>query len=253
MSDKYVASIKKALDVLDILALEDIRHEGISLSQLSERTGIKPNTLHAILKTMVMCGYVEQNSKLRYMSGKRCRQIGIISRMKTPVGTAGVLDSELNRLREITDESVSFYVLDHGERINYTNIMRDDAVKVDYTMLEDKSMYWYPSGKVLVSFCSDRERSRIIRKNGMPGDMWDGADTVEKLDAAVEKVRRDGWATLNSPINMVASYAMPVFLSDGSLLGSLGVYMPIRRKTPEKERLIRKAMAECADTIRSKL
>lgn len=57
MFEKIVNSVKKALDILDILIFEDIDRRGISLKELSERSGIRPNTLHNILKTMKQCGY----------------------------------------------------------------------------------------------------------------------------------------------------------------------------------------------------
>lgn len=57
MSEKIVNSVKKALDILDILIFEDIDRRGISLKELSERSGIRPNTLHNILKTMKQCGF----------------------------------------------------------------------------------------------------------------------------------------------------------------------------------------------------
>ena len=38
-SEKQVASVRKALDVLDILAFEDIDHNGVRLSDLARLTG----------------------------------------------------------------------------------------------------------------------------------------------------------------------------------------------------------------------
>ncbi len=253
MSSNRVESIKKALDVLDILIFEDTEHNGVSLTDLSKRTGIKPNTLHAILKTMHESGYVEQNAKLRYLSGKRCRQISLISHNRLSVENMSVLDDLMMWLCDKTEESVSFYVLDRGQRINYTNITRDKSRKSESTMLEDKSMYWYPSGRILCAYCSEKELTRIIRRNGYPNEWWDDIKTRDQLDVAIECVRAAGIATLDSDLTGRASYSIPAFSSDGELIGALGVYMPLEHKCDEKERLIVAAMRECADGIRKKI
>ncbi len=245
--------MKKALDVLDILVFEDAEHDGISLTELSKRTGIKPNTLHAILRTMQESGYVEQNSKLRYLSGKRCRQIALMSHNKLSAEAMSVLDGALMELRDMTDESVSFYVLDRGSRINYSNIASDKSRKSESTMLEEKSMYWYPSGRILCAYCSEKELSRIIRRNGYPNEWWDDIFTREQLDAALAKVRAAGYATLDSDLTGRASYSIPAFSSSGKLIGAIGVYMPLEHKNDEKEALIFAEMKRCAEKIKSEI
>ncbi len=250
MSANRVESIKKALDVLDILVFEDAEHDGISLTELSKRTDIRPNTLHAILKTMQESGYVEQNAKLRYLAGKRCRQIALISHNKLSADSMAMLDSVLMELRDELDESVSFYLLDRGQRINYTNIASDKSRKSESTMLEEKSMYWYPSGRILCAYCSEKELSRIIRKNGYPEEVWDNISSKEQFEAALEKVRAAGVAVLYSDLSGRASYSMPAFTSDGRLLGALGVYMPLEHRSDKKEAEILSAMRKCVEKIK---
>ncbi len=253
MSKTRVESVKKALDILDILVFEDAEHDGVTLTELSKRTGIKPNTLHAILKTMQGSGYVEQNAKLRYMSGKRCRQISLISHNRLSAEDMSVLDNVLMELRDEVDESVSFYMLDRGERINYTNIANDKSRKAESTMLEEKSMYWYPSGRILCAYCSEKELSRIIRRNGYPGEWWDNIETKEQLVIALECIRARGYEKLYSDSDSRASYSIPTFSSDGKLIGALGVYMPLEHKSDEKETLTFSAMKECAEKIKAEI
>ncbi len=253
MSVTRVESVKKTLDVLDILVFEDANHDGISLTELSKRTGIKPNTLHAILKTMHESGYVEQNSKLRYLSGKRCRQISLISHNRLSAEDMAVLDKLLMELRDRTEESVSFYVLDRGERINYTNITTDKSRKSESTMLEDKSMYWYPSGRILCAYCSEKELARIIRRNGYPGEWWDNIESKTQFEIALECIRARGYETLYSDLNGRASYSVPAFSSEGKLIGAIGVYMPLEHRNDEKETLIFSAMKKCAEKIKAEI
>ena len=232
---KLILSIKKAFDILDILAFQDMDGQGMSLSSLSQEVRIKPNTLHGILKTMVFCGYVEQDEHSLYHTGNRLRQIGIINRFRMMPMTSKVLDERLKQLCASVGESVSFYVLEDGERINYTNVQSNNIIKVDYTMLEKNSIYDYPSGRILVAYADETQRDRILQKHGYPGAHWNGIRTREQLNATIEEVRAQGYL---ERVNDVASFAGPVLFPDGSLLGTVGIYMPAYRLTPEKKESI---------------
>lgn len=245
MEQKIILSVKKALDVLDILAFEDLHHKGVSLTYLSRQTGIKPNTLHTILKTMAACGYVEQNAASRYLIGKRCRQIGILNQFHLTPAIGRRLEAGAQRLSQKTGESVSFYVLENGDRINYINVQSNDIIKVDYTMLEQNSIYEYPSGKILVAYCSPEEREKILQKHGYPKEAWEGISTGQELDRAIEAIRKDGYSKQVTERGQVASYAGPVFDQEGNLLGSIGVYLPSFRRTDQKEALMIQKIREC--------
>lgn len=252
-SEKQVASVRKALDVLDILAFEDVDHDGVRLSDLAQLTGEKPTTLHAILKTMIKCGYVSQNSKQRYVIGKRCRQMGLVNQLKLSPQTAAVLDSQLKRLFDESGLSVSFYVLENGERINYSNMPQSRPTRIDYSMLGEKSVYWYPSGRVLVAYSDEKQLSRIIRKNGYPEDKWGGAADRDALNELIAELRQEGWAKRTSADYNVASYSVPVFYPGGSLLGALGVYMSWAQYQTLDEQNLKAQMIDCATRINKKL
>lgn len=245
MPDRPIASVKKALDVLDILAFEDMEHHGVALAELAARLGQKPNTLHGILKTMVACGYVEQDEHARYRTGRRCEQIGIINQFRMQPDTARKLNQRLLALCDETGESVSFYVLKNGDRINYLNYQTRDIIKVDYSMLEKNSLYEYPSGRVLVAFASETERDQLLSKHGLPKRSWNGIVNRAQLETEMANVRRD--RVLTRKTQDVASFAGPVFHTGGQLLGSVGVYLPIFRLTPQKEQYICEKLQRFAD------
>lgn len=245
-NERMIASVKKAFDLLDVLAFEDLNHRGVRLIQLAERTGQKPNTLRGILKTMIACGYVEQDEHGRYRAGLRCDQIGIVNRFRMSPQTTRVLNERLKMLCDETGESVSFYVLTNGERINYTNYLTRDIIKVDYSMLMENNLYEYPSGRVMVSFCDENELDLIIRKHGYPKKSWANIVNRAQLDAEIAKVRAQVVLFRESEEG-VASFACPVFDQERHMVGSAGVYMPLFRLTPEKGQMIRRKLREFAE------
>lgn len=249
MEEKLVLSVKKAFDILDILVFEDIHSKGVSLTKLSEKTDIKPNTLHNLLKTMISCGYVQQNENSHYMAGKRCKQMGIINRFRITPEISEILNPALYKLCSSTGEAISFYVLDNGDRICYTNIQSSDIIKVDYTMLEENSIYDYPSGKVLVANCDKEALKEIVKKHGYPREYWNNASNMKQLEAEIEKAKKRVCLKRTSPDGKVVSYAIPVFTNDKKLLGSAGVYMPAYRANEQKEKLIIQELDNFAEYI----
>ena len=44
----------------DLLIFEDLDKQGLRLSEISQKTDIKPNTLHNLLRTMIDKDYIQQ-------------------------------------------------------------------------------------------------------------------------------------------------------------------------------------------------
>lgn len=245
MSEKIVNSVKKALDILDILIFEDIDRRGISLKELSERSGIRPNTLHNILKTMKQCGYVEQNKKLQYLSGKRCTQLAVMSNLYMTQELYKAINEQMKILAEKTGVGASFYVLHNGERINYANVLSDKNIKIDYSMLKKNNIYDYPSGKILLAYCSENERERIIAKNGYPEDIT----TRRELNGFIREIKEKKYLSDITENDTVISFACAVFHGK-EFLGSLGVYAPKKTVTPPVLKLMPQEMLKTAETIK---
>ena len=235
-SDRPIAAVQKALDVLDVLVFEDPNRCGLRPAELAARLNQKPATLRGILKTMIACGYVEQDAHARYRTGKRCEQIGALNRLRLRPNLGRNLNARLQALCDETGESVSFYVLSGGERICFLNLQTRDIIKVDYSMLEAHNLYAYPSGRILVAYCSEAERTQVLRRHGFPKSYWGGIVNRAQFDGEIARVRSAG--VLERYHGGVASFAAAACYADGSLAGSVGVYLPEFRLTAEKKALI---------------
>lgn len=227
---KEILSVQKAMLALDMLAFQDFSGKGMRLNELAQQMQLKPSTLYGILQTLVTCGYAEQDENACYHTGKRFQQIWTMNRFRMNPAISVRLEQGLYTLRERTGESVSFYVLENGERINYSNLHDNNLLdnyqfKVDYTMLEEHSIYDYPSGKILVAYANETQLKQIVEKHGYPNTLWDGISNQKQLREAIARLRAQGYAARCT--EEVASVSAPVLLPDGRLLGAVGVYMPV--------------------------
>ena len=117
-------------------------------------------------------------------------------------------------------------------------------------MLSSDSIYDYPSGKILVAYCDEDELDLILKKHGFPGERWNNISDMAGLRPILEDIRNKEILKQRTEEATVTSYAIAVFMGD-KLLGSLGVYMPSFRETPEKEQIIIKELRKSAEEIRA--
>ena len=81
MSTNLVFSVQKAMNILDLLIFDDISRNGLRLSEISRRTGIKSNTLHNLLRTLIERDYVSQLENGNYVTGIKIDRICIMSQL----------------------------------------------------------------------------------------------------------------------------------------------------------------------------
>ena len=114
MATPYVQSVSRAFDVLDKLTAASGRQEGVVLAELARQTGLRRNTLHNLLRTMVVAGYAEALGGGRYREGPKCRALEQRNRAQLWRERLAPLFDEL--LAE-TDESIIFTTLAGTERL----------------------------------------------------------------------------------------------------------------------------------------
>jgi IclR family acetate operon transcriptional repressor len=252
MAGNLVNSIIKAFNTLDILLLEDYEKKGMALSSLSKATGIRPNTLHNILKTMIHCGYVKQNENSSYLIGNKCEQIGANNKVMQ------MLENEiqpiLKELHKKTNEGIVFYTLLNGGKIPQISIKNNELININHSAYGKINFYEKITSRVLTAFADKNAFQEIIKRWGLPGKYWNDINDNETLENALKKIRKQGFGILDDPPPRgIISFAVPVFKKDASLLGTIGCFAPKFRCPSDKQKLIIKALKEAAKEIEKAL
>jgi DNA-binding IclR family transcriptional regulator len=219
IKDLPVKSLKKALDILDLLLFR-AGAEGLSLSAIAQALGLPANTAHNLLKTMIACDYAEQTDGSRYRAGGKWRQASRLHHLlaREPVFRA------LRETAQRIGESCVLATLANGDRLVIGRAEGDRAVQVAAAVIDAGRLYNSPTGRVLVAFADPGERRSIVARHGLPGERWDGIDDAAGLDAAAEDIRAAGGCRILT--QELAAVAVPVLGPEGDLLGALGAYAP---------------------------
>ena len=150
--DVPVKSLKKALDLLSILLFEDPFEEGFSVKALAEKSGLPANSVHNLLKTMAVCGYVEKNGEGRYTYGNVCRRIAFRNYQSGDGFREKVIEVMRRTIARI-NEAMVFCVLENNV---WTSLVKAEPagriVKVDMEQVERFYLYETATGRILYSF-----------------------------------------------------------------------------------------------------
>ncbi len=244
-ADIPVKSLKKALDLLTILAFEDLKREGFPLTVLANRMAMPVNSVHNLLKTMVACGYMAQTEAGTYCIGPRMKDMGRLNVLLSAVASQTVR-KRLDALCHVVEEAVTLATLADGRRVMLCQVDPRKMIRVDAATLERRSLFARPTGRVLAAFASPEELGRIVEQYGMPGVEWNGISSRKALGHALDGVRQQGYELIASEESELVAFAVPVLDGTGALLGSLGCYAPSFRCGRERHEPILSYLRQAA-------
>jgi len=221
-----VMAVKKAFDLLETLHSPAAINGGMPLSEIARLMGMPANSARNILKTMLVCGYVEQGSDSRYLPGYKCLQMGRLDRMLSHEGVERI-QRLLTEATAKLGEATVFTTLMGGNRVVVCSVEANRDIKVSQATILSESIFLRPTGRVLAAFASPAELSQILLNHGLPGASWEGIDSEGKLKAALDRIRESGETVDRG--EEVIGFASPAFGRNGAFIGAIGCYAPLFR------------------------
>ena len=194
MPQDRVEAVDRALSILSAFNEDDL---GLSLAELSRRTGLYKSTILRLLGSLKASGFVTLGSDGLYSLGPDLWRLGSYYRRRYL--PSEIVMPVLERLRDLTKETASFYVRD-GEnriclyRVNSERPMRHHLVQGARLPLERGA-----AGRVLLAFGPESPIS---------------SQEVRYFGHAISLGERDP---------EIAAISVPVVDDDGKLLGALAV------------------------------
>jgi len=249
MATNLVFSVQKAFKVLDLLVFEDTKEKGLRLSEISQRTNIKPNTLHNILRTMIVQKYVQQYEDGNYGAGPKIDQIYILRQISSNEHEYGPLNI-LESLRDDIKENVIFAVLSDGKWQLVKEFTYEADIQINNDRFVKSGLYEMATGRVMTAFCSESELTEVLNANGLPGSKWDDIESLDVLNDARGFIRKKGWFDMYTQNDQLWAIGIPVLNKREKLIGAIGCAAPAFRCDEKKKNYIRTKFMELAIEIR---
>lgn len=227
MASGEIQSLSRAIAIMDCFSYA---HPQLGVREIARQLGMSASTVGRILAALNTVGMLNQDPSTRlYRMGPKVM-------MWSAVYTKGLDVREyalpvLKELHQLTNETVSLYVLERGERVCVACIESTETLRVAVRLGERMPLHAGSFGKLLLAFMAPEERDKVLEK---PLEkMTKNTITTQKtLLAELEAIRARGYSTsYGERFEDVIGMAAPVFDASGKVFAALNVAGPKIRFT----------------------
>ncbi|MFP3389911.1 IclR family transcriptional regulator [Brevibacillus reuszeri] len=220
-----VRAVERALDIL--LCFTDSTDLG--LSEISSRLSLHKSTVHRLLATLENKGFLIRDIETeKYRLGFRIWELS--ANLTHNDDPATLLLPEMERLRDLVEETISLYVRDGSERIRIQAVQSKQPIRRVAPIGARMPLAVGASSKVLVAYAEPYFLQELLNDQDWP-DFVNKEVYVEQLT----QIKQQGFATSVEERELgTAAVAAPIFNRNGQLVASIAASGPSNRLTPEK-------------------
>lgn len=220
-----VRSVERALDIL--LCFTD--KSELSLTEISARVELNKSTVFRLLASLERKGFLMRDpDNEKYRLGFRLWEL---SANLTRVDDPGImLLPEMERLRDVLEETVSLYVRDGRERVRIQAVESKQTIRRVAPIGARLPLTVGASSKILVAYADPETQEAILSASDWP-------TTIEKQSFMLQllQIQQLGYASsVEEREAGTAAIAAPVKNQAGKLVAALSVSGPTSRLTSEK-------------------
>ncbi|GAB7140343.1 IclR family transcriptional regulator [Deferribacterales bacterium RsTz2092] len=186
-----VQSVSHALMLLEVFRKTDGSELGVT--ELSKLLGLHKNKIFRLLATLCDKGYIEQNTKTEnYMLGAKVFDLG--QKFINRLGLLSLAHPFMQKVVELVDESVYIGIL-REDRVIYLGLEETSkSVRVASRAGRDVPAHPTAVGKLLLSFSTEEEFSRLYQTEELEQYTPNTISTVTELRKKLAEIRTQGYA-----------------------------------------------------------
>jgi len=246
-----VRVLLKAFDILEMIALAG--GKALTLTEIANQFNMSQPTAANIINTMVSRGYIEHIGKKKgYKLGPSSyRLTNVVAYEQELVEVSKKIMEDLTL--KLNETSLLGVLRNQKRLVLYlANSSHDIQVQVK----SERNVYETASGRLLLAYITEGERTRFLQQNGLPSDaLWPGASTAEGLNAALSKIKEEALAATFLPERHVKGFAVPIF-KNNKAIAALSVFIPAYRCNETKQleviTLLKEASSEIEQGLKEK-
>jgi DNA-binding IclR family transcriptional regulator len=216
-----IQSIERAAAILRLLSG---RNRRLGVAQLAGELGLPKGTVHGILRTLAMVGFVEQDEETgKYQLGAALLHMGSSYLDGNELRTRALNWSDSLAAR--TNESVRIGTLHEGQVLIVHHVFRPDDSLQTLDVGALLPAHASALGKILLA--DHPYAAGELVRNGLEAFTPATITEPEALERELERVRKRGWAAdIGELVNGQVSCAAPILDRRGVTVGAMGVSGP---------------------------
>lgn len=226
---KTINSVGRSFRILKSL----VERDGAGVNELATELGYAPSTVHAHLATLQQLGYVLTTNGEYDVSN---RFLYFARYARTRVTGLDVVETNVSRLAEETDERVQFMIEEQGRGIYIAKAEGRHSAPNNTTLGTPRYLHICASGKAILAHLPEERVSEIVAQWGLPAQTERTITDEETLHAELEAIRERGYSTNEGEtVNGLTAIGAPIRSADDQVIGSISISGPTHRLSTDGE------------------
>ncbi len=241
------SSVRKAMAIVSAFSYGE---PVLGVSELARRLGMGKSTVHRLLASLLIDGYVERTDDDRYRLSLRFYEIG--QQVAASVDLREVAHPILERLHNQSGETAHLAVLAGSEVVYLDRLESPHMMRIFTRAGRRRSAHATSSGKCLLAYGGPDDMATAVA-GGLPRLGPRTITSRQQLERALREVRARGYAiSIEESAPGVVSTAAPVFDRGGACTAAVSVAGPVARMPTESlDRFVRMVVIAAADISRA--
>ncbi len=252
--NNLVQTIERVALILDFLGMAP---NGISVGELSAKTGFPKGTSHRLLSSLAYFDYVRQDPVTKnYQLGFKLVELG--NRLLAHIDLRAVARPFLITLAERTKETVHMVILDRNEALYIDKVDSSEhrsGLRMVSMLGSRLPAHCSAVGKVLLAHLSDTAFDEVLKDKGLPDRTRNTITEIDRLRTHLETVRQQGYAFDNEENEIgIRCVAAPIRNESGNVIAAISISVPtLRTEKGKLETILKDLVVETAMKISDKL
>jgi IclR family KDG regulon transcriptional repressor len=181
-----VKMVEKIMKIIELIASKE--KEGCGLSGISKSLNLKNTTVYYLIASLLYLGYLEKDEKTKkYKISEKL--LSIFSPIINRNLLLKVSEPVIKSLAENIRESVVLGIFYKGQRYTIATAKYEGHIlNVNLNMFEESSCYTTATGRILLSFLTEKDVKEYIKKEGYPEEKWKNIKNYDELKKEMEKI-----------------------------------------------------------------
>ena len=223
-------SLDKALGLLKSLS----DHDGLTLTELTEKTSLPPSTTHRLLSTLAGHDLVTVDEvSQKWSIGIEALRIGMAFQRRNKILLAG--RPAMTDLMEATGETVNMAMLDGFEVVFVSQVECHEPIRAFFGIGQRRASHASGIGKALLAEMPPERIGPLLRSSPLARFTPATISDPDLLRAELETIRRRGWAIDDEEANPgMRCIAAAIFNAFGEARTGISLSGPSARLIPER-------------------
>jgi IclR family pca regulon transcriptional regulator len=215
----FMTSLARGLAVIQAFSQQ---RRVLTISQISQRTGIPRAAVRRCLYTLGKLGFVSAEDGRNFSLRPRILALGHAYLASTPLAKAA--QPVLRHISNALNESSSVAILDGDDILYIARASTSRIMTIDLDIGSRLPAYCTSMGRVLLAYLPPADLDAYLERVKLVQHTARTIITREGLREALDSVRRNGYAINDQELEIgLRSVAVPIFAPDGKVVAALNV------------------------------